>query len=144
MKHLIIPILLSILIISNTTAQSIIGTWKTIDDVTGEAKSHIDIYEDKGKVYGKISKLLLSPQDKTCDTCPGDKKNKNLVGMVVFWDMKNDGYNQWSGGKILDPENGKTYKCKLWFEEGNDNQLNMRGYIGISLLGRNQQWQRVN
>ena len=64
--------------------------------------------------------------------------------MVVFWDMKNDGDNQWSGGKILDPENGKTYKCKLWFEEGNDNQLNMRGYIGISLLGRNQQWQRVN
>ena len=127
----------------NLLSQSIEGTWTTIDDITGKAKSHINIYSDNGQFYGKISKLLLSPQDKTCDACPADKKDKPLVGMLVLWGLKKDNNKEWSGGKILDPESGKVYKCKLWFEDGNYNQLNMRGYIGFSLLGRNQLWHKV-
>ena len=62
--------------------------------------------------------------------------------MEIMWGLETD-KNEWSGGKIMDPENGKTYKCKIWFEDNNNDELNLRGYIGFSLLGRNQVWLRV-
>ncbi len=120
--------------------KSIVGVWKTIDDETGEAKSHMEIAEKGGKFYGKIVKLLQDEPDKTCDECPGDKKNKPLVGMEILWDMKVY-KDYWSNGKIMDPANGKTYKCSIW--QANENELTVRGYIGFSLLGRSQAWYKV-
>ncbi len=117
-----------------------VGTWKTIDDETGQAKSYVKIYEKDGKFYGKVVKLLQSSPDKKCDACPGDKKGKPILGMVVLWDLQ-PYRDYWSYGYIMDPNNGKTYKCSIWFED--ENTLKVRGYIGISALGRTQVWYRV-
>ena len=92
------------------------GLWKTIDDKTGEAKSHVEIYEEDGIYYAKIVKLLQSPSDVVCDACPGDKKGKPVMGMVIMWDLKKH-KDYWSYGRIMDPENGKTYKCNVYLEK---------------------------
>ena len=118
----------------------ITGVWKTVDDVTGEAKSHIEIYEEGGKYYGKVKELLLKPADTVCDNCPGDKKGKPLVGMILLREMETY-KDYYSYGRILDPENGKEYKCSAWVES--PEKLVLRGYIGISALGRSQNWYRV-
>lgn len=117
-----------------------VGVWKTIDDETGEARSHVEIYEEDGKLYGKIVKLLDASEDILCSECPGDKKDQLMLGMVVMWDMEIY-KDYWSYGEILDPENGKIYECSFWLQD--DNTLKVRGYIGLSLLGRNQFWYRV-
>lgn len=122
-------------------AQSPVGVWKTIDDETGEAKSHIEIYEEGGKFYGKVVKLLQKPEDTVCDKCSGDKKDKLILGMVLLEGLT-PYKDYWSYGKILDPNNGKTYKCNAWFE-GSGDVMKLRGYIGVAALGRNQDWHRV-
>ena len=121
-------------------AQSPVGVWKTVDDNTGEEKSYVEIFENNGKFYGKVSKLLLRPADTVCEACPGDKKNKPVLGLEIIWDLK-PYKDYWSYGQIMDPENGKTYKCSIWLE-GNDT-LKVRGYIGVSALGRTQTWHKV-
>ncbi len=121
-------------------AQSLVGTWKTIDDETGEPKSHVSIYEENGKFYGKVVKLLPAATGTICEDCPGDKKGKPIEGMVILWDLK-PYKDYWSYGQIMDPASGKTYKASVWLD-GND-KLSVRGYIGFSLLGRTQTWHRV-
>ncbi len=121
-------------------SSSPVGVWKTIDDETGEAKSHVEIFEEDGKLYGKIVKLLQASEDTTCDKCPDDKKDQPLIGMVVMWDLETY-KDYWSYGEIMDPANGKTYKCSVWLQD--NNTLKVRGYIGVSLMGRNQQWFRI-
>lgn len=118
------------------------GLWQNIDDKTGKPKAHIEIYEQGGVLYGKIVKLLTKPQDTLCDKCKGSLYNKPVVGLVFLKNMKYDaGEGEYSGGQILDPDNGKWYKCKLKVE--NSNKLTVRGFIGFSLIGRNQTWVRV-
>jgi len=119
------------------------GVWKTIDDETGEAKSHVEIYKAKdGSYEGKIVRLLQSAQDKKCAECPGDRKNQPLVGMVILEGLKAyDDY--WKKGEILDPESGKEYRCSVWFEEGQKDELKLRGYHWTGLY-RTQTWYRVN
>lgn len=119
-----------------------VGVWKTIDDETGEAKSQVEIYKAAdGSYEGKIVRLLLSPQDKKCAECPGDRKNKKLVGMVILEDLQADG-GYWKKGEILDPESGSTYRCSAWFENGNTDELKLRGYHWTGLY-RTQSWYRV-
>jgi uncharacterized protein (DUF2147 family) len=119
-----------------------IGIWKTIDDKTGEAKSHIEIYETDGKYYGKIVKLLRREADTVCEKCPGTKKDKKLVGMVIMEDLETkDEY--WKNGSILDPESGKEYGCSIWFEDGNTEELQVRGKHWTGLY-RTQTWYRVD
>ena len=122
-------------------SQSAVGTWKTIDDEDGTVKSHVSIYEEGGKLYGKILKLV-NPEATTCSACKGDKKDKPIVGMQIMWDLKHDKDKKWKGGKIMDPKNGKEYKCKIELEDANT--LKVRGFIGFSLLGRTQTWYRVD
>jgi uncharacterized protein (DUF2147 family) len=117
--------------------ESPVGIWKTVDDETGEAKSHVEIYEQDGKLFGKIVKLLLKPEDTVCDKCPGDKKGKKLIGMVILENMVKDG-NEWEDGTILKADNGKVYDCKLWVEKG---KLMVRGYVGF--IYKTQVWERV-
>ena len=132
---------LALLLIGFTaTAQSVTGTWKTIDDNTGEARSYIEVYEQNGRLYGKIVRLLQRPADFTCDNCPGDLKDKPLVGMVILEDLQ-PYKDYYSYGTIMDPESGKVYKCNLWLEDANT--LGVRGYVGMSALGRTQNWVRV-
>ena len=121
-------------------SQSVVGTWKTIDDEDGTAKSHVSIYEEDGKICGKVLKLI-DPEQTICTECKGDKKDQPIEGMQIMWGLKQDKSNKWKGGKIMDPKNGKEYKCKIELED--ENTLKVRGFIGFSLLGRTQTWYRV-
>ncbi len=118
-------------------AQSPIGVWKTIDDETGEARSHVEIFEEDGKLHGKIVHLI-DPSSDVCNSCTGERHGQKLVGMEILWDMKQKS-SEWSGGKIFSPTKDKTYKCKLWLED--DNTLKVRGYV--ALFYRTQTWYRV-
>ena len=93
---------------------------------------------------GKIVKLFRQPsedRDPVCDKCEGALKNVRVIGMQILNGLAKDG-DEWSGGTVLDPDNGKTYKCYLVLQE-NGSKLKLRGFIGFSLLGRTQYWQRT-
>ena len=126
---------------ANVYSQSILGTWKTLDDETGKEKSIVEIYEQDGKIYGKIIELLEKEnKGKKCINCSGTDKDKPIQGMVIIRGLSKDG-DEYNGGKILDPKSGKIYKCSLSLES--KDKLTVRGYIGISLLGRTQKWIRI-
>lgn len=117
------------------------GKWKTIDDETGKAKSIVEIYKKSdGKYYGKIDQLLIKPEHANCVECKDDRKGKPLLGLEIIRGLAKDS-DEFSGGTITDPKNGKTYKCIIKRE---GNKLNVRGYIGISLIGRSQTWEKVD
>lgn len=142
MKKLFLSISLIVLTVISAVAQDVTGKWKTVDDETGEAKSIVEIYKQNGKVFGKIVDIL-NPEKKnaTCDECPGSDKNKPILGMVIIKNLEKDG-DEYNEGTIMDPNNGKVYKC--YIELDGANKLDVRGYVGFSLLGRTQTWTRVN
>ncbi|MBX2821211.1 MAG: DUF2147 domain-containing protein [Rhodothermaceae bacterium] len=118
-----------------TLAQSPIGFWQTIDDNTNEPRSIVEIYENDGNVEGRIVKLINPDEpNPVCDKCEGERNGQPIEGMVIIEDLTKDG-NEWAGGHILDPENGKTYRCRIWVEEGT---LRVRGYLAI--FRRTQTW----
>ncbi len=122
-------------------AQSPIGVWKTIDDETGKAKSHVEIFEKDGKLYGKVVKILTAGKENAkCTECKGALKDKPINGMQILKGLKKDG-KEWNGGTIIDPNSGKEYKAKMTLN--GSNKLDVRGYVGISLVGRTQTWERV-
>ena len=117
------------------------GKWKTIDDETGKAKSIVEITKNsKGQYIGKIVQLLAKPENNSCVKCTDDRKNKPLIGLEIIRGLNKDG-NELTGGTITDPKSGKTYKCTIKRE---GDKLNVRGYVGFSLIGRTQTWQKVN
>lgn len=128
-------------ITTTSWAQSPIGIWKTIDDNTGEAKSQVEVYEQNGKLYGKVTDLLLKPDDTVCSACSGNKKDKPVVGMIIIDGLK-PYRDYWKDGNILDPESGNTYGCSIWFEDGETNKLQVRGKHWTGLY-RTQVWYRV-
>lgn len=120
-----------------------VGLWRTIDDKSGKEKSLVRVSESNGQLQITIEKLFREPGEEPnplCDKCSGEKKNKPVIGMQIGNGLKKDG-DVWSGGDILDPQNGKTYKCKVWLED-KGKKLNVRGFIGVSVLGRTQVWVR--
>lgn len=120
-------------------ADTPVGFWKTIDDSTNEPRAIVEIKEVSGKFFGNIVKTFPKDGDKTeCTECTGDKKNKPIIGLQIIWDLEKDG-DEFSGGQILDPKNGKIYKAKMSLIE-NGEKLKVRGFIGFSLLGRTQTW----
>ena len=122
-----------------------VGTWQTIDDHTGQPKALVQITQDAGgALNGKVIKGLNpnDQPDRRCTACTDARKDQLILGMTIITDMKKDG-DGWDGGQILDPENGKLYKCKMHVEEGGQ-KLVVRGYIGVALLGRSQTWIRQN
>lgn len=137
LKYLVLLVLSLPLCLS--AQNSVFGVWKAIDDTDGEATSYIEIYDQNGKLHGKIIKLLREEEDIVCGRCKGEKKDKPVLGMEIIWDMEQKGA-VWKGGNILDPEAGKDYKCRITLE---NDILQVRGYIGMPALGRTQQWQRV-
>lgn len=120
-----------------------VGSWTTIDDDTGKPKSVVEIYEARsGELAGRVVEVLQSEQgdNPICSECKGDRKNQPVEGMVIMWGLERDG-DVWEGGKILDPANGKVYSVKLTPIDGGE-KLEVRGFVGFSLLGRTQTWQR--
>ena len=116
-----------------------VGTWKTIDDETKQAKALVQISESGGVLTGKIIKLFANP-DALCDKCDGERKDKPVQGMTILWDLKKNGA-AWEGGKILDPKKGQVYSSKAKLVDGGA-KLEVRGFMGVSLLGRSQVWER--
>lgn len=117
----------------------IVGKWKTIDDNDGSTKSIVYIFKaTNGKYYGKIEHLFKNP-DKTCTECSGANKNKPILGMLVINDM-NEKNGSLTGGTILDPNNGKVYKCNISIDPKTD-KLHVRGSLDKGgLIGRTQIW----
>lgn len=127
--------------ISAMSFAQIEGKWKTIDDETGKSKSYVEIFKKSdGKYYGKVVQLLIKPADPNCTGCKDDRKGKPILGMEVVRGLSKDG-SEFTGGTITDPKNGKTYKCTITRD---GDKLNVRGYMGISLLGRTQTWQKAD
>ena len=125
-------------------ADSPVGFWKSVDDKTNKAKSVIEIKEINGILRGRILKLLNragKDPDPKCTKCTGVKKNKRMIGMEILYGLKKGG-KEWSGGKILDPKNGKEYKCYIQVQDSGK-KLKVRGFIGFSFIGRTQYWYRV-
>jgi uncharacterized protein (DUF2147 family) len=120
-----------------------VGLWKNIDDVSGKPKALIRISEENGVVQGKIEKLFRAAdqdQNPVCDKCTDARKNQPVIGMVFMTGLKKNG-SEYAGGEILDPDNGKVYKSKMKLADGGK-KLEVRGYIGVPLLGRSQTWLR--
>ena len=127
-------------------ATSPAGVWKTIDDGTKKEKSLIRIVEANGVYSGKVDKFLDpdTPKDAVCKDCGGERKDKPILGMTIVRNMKQSADDKavFEGGDILDPNNGKVYQSKMKLVD-NGAKLEVRGFIGISLLGRTQTWIRV-
>jgi uncharacterized protein (DUF2147 family) len=120
-----------------------LGVWKTIDEKTNQPSSIIRLEEKGGELTGTVIELIPTPGEPLvthCKLCAGERKDKPIVGMVIMFGLKQDKRGQWSGGEILDPEEGEIYKVKISTEDGKT--LQVRGYIGIPLLGRTQIWLR--
>jgi len=119
-------------------AEPVTGKWNTVDEKSGQIRSVIDVYEQGGKVFGKITGLT-DPNDgqgkpRTCTKCQGDDKDKPVVGLVILKDLGVSG-DRYKAGTILDPEDGKIYKAEAWVEDG---KLKVRGYLGM--FYRTQTW----
>lgn len=122
-----------------------VGLWKTIDDDGKTEKSLVRISEKDGVLSGAIEKIFdPAKQDSKCDKCSDERKDKPTLGMIILRNIKQDGDDKslWDGGDILDPNNGKLYKARLKPIDGGK-KLEMRGYIGMPMLGRTQTWVRV-
>ncbi|MBB6182763.1 DUF2147 domain-containing protein [Oleiagrimonas soli] len=124
-------------------SNSPVGTWKTIDDDTGQAKAIVQITEHDGVLEGKILQVLKSDDGPhpICKKCDGARHNQPIEGMTFVWGLTRDG-DEWDGGRILDPKSGKVYKASMQLVDGGQ-KLKVRGYIGFSLLGRTQVWLRT-
>lgn len=141
MKQLF-TLLFCITVMASMQSQSVVGKWKTIDDATGEAKSIVEVFSKSGKIYAKVVDILdPATKNNLCKQCSGDDKNKPILGLTIIKGLSKDG-SEYNSGEILDPKNGKLYKCALTLES--KDKLKVRGYIGFSLLGRTQYWHRVN
>lgn len=122
-------------------AQTIFGKWHSTNEDTGKVDSVIEVYEKNGKAYAKVVEVM-NPDRKgaVCTECEGENKNKPILGLNILTGLEKDG-DEWSGGEILDPRNGKVYKCYIKLVK--PNKLKLRGYIGVSLFGKTAYWEKA-
>ncbi len=145
MKTSLVALSLALASTAALAQTSPVGVWKTIDDKTKTERAQIRISEAGGVFSGKLEKLLAADAkpDSVCDKCSDDRKDKPIVGMEIMRGVKRgDGDNLWDGGTILDAAEGKVYKVKLTPADGGK-KLDVRGYVGMPLLGRTQTWIRI-
>ena len=143
-KTLLLALPLCLAALSAQAADSAAGRWKTIDDKTGKVKSIVEISQAaNGGLSGKVVEILQSDKgpNPVCDGCEGANKNKPVKGMTILWNLSQDkgSHSKWSGGTILDPANGKTYKSKLELQPGGK-KLDMSGCVAF--ICRAQTWVR--
>jgi uncharacterized protein (DUF2147 family) len=116
------------------------GLWRTIDDKTGKPRGLIRIFEQAGKFYGRIEKGFDPSPKLICSACKDDRKDQPMKGLVIIRGMVRHG-DEYGDGDILDPDTGAIYHCSFQLEQGGT-RLAVRGYVGISLFGRTQTWER--
>jgi len=144
-KSILVSLLLMIpfsLLFSQNKKGDILGKW-----LNQEEDAQVEMFERNGKIYGKLV-WLKNPIDDDTGKAKLDKNNpddelkkKPLMGLEILKGFTFDGKDEWEGGEIYDPKNGKTYSCYMAFDE--KDKLKIRGYIGVSLLGRTTYWTRV-
>ena len=118
--------------------------WKTIDDKSKQARAVVKFTEQSnGTLNASIQSVLTPGEENACKKCEGTYKNKSLKGLTIVRNLKNAGGTSYEGGSILDPQSGKTYKLKGNLAAGGK-KLELRGFIGVAALGRNQTWVRAN
>ncbi len=120
------------------------GSWTTIDDVSHRPRSEVEISETAGVLSGRIVRLFRAKGEDAnprCEDCTGDRHDAPVLGMTILWNLRRHG-DDWDGGEILDPESGKVYRVTLHLA-ADGAHLDVRGYIGISLIGRTQTWERA-
>lgn len=140
MKKTFLTIVLFVITIS-VNSQTIFGKWNSKNDETGKVDSVIEIYEKDGKAFAKIIDIK-NPDRRNgiCTQCEDENKNKPILGLNILTGLEKDG-EEWSGGTILDPRNGKVYKCYITLVK--PNKLKIRGYIGLSIFGKTAYWKRA-
>lgn len=119
------------------------GRWRTIDDRTGETKSIVVLESNGSELTGRVERVFAPPAPSTnplCEKCSGNLKNQPIVGMQVLWGFRQDG-DRYKEGRVLDPESGKVYRANLRLTD-NGQSLQVRGFVGFSMLGRTQTWRR--
>ena len=120
-----------------------VGLWKTIDDDGKTEKSLVRIVEAGGAVSGTVEKIFdAAKAAEVCQKCTDERKDKPVAGMTIIRGAKKGDDGVWTGGEILDPNNGKVYKLNLKPVDGGK-KLEVRGYVGMPLLGRTQTWIRA-
>lgn len=126
-------------------SQTVTGKWKMVDDKTGDARSVVEIYEQDGKLYGRILRLL-NPEKRNaiCKKCEDYRKDQKVEGMLVIEDLVQDDSEEhtYHKGKILNPDSGEFYRCKIWLDKDNSDKLHVRGYM--AMFYRTQTWYRVS
>ena len=146
-KQLIGALFLSV-ISSFSFANDITGIWQSIDDKTGAPKALIEIREEANGTYsGKVIKLTpragYTPKE-TCVNCPAPYTNKPILGMELLKGLKHvEGTNSYEHGRVIDPLAGKLYDAKMKLS-ASGKRLTLRAYMGVSALGRNQTWIRLD
>lgn len=126
-----------------STGDSPLGLWKTFDDRTGQPRALVRIYEEKGRLFGRIEQSFTpGAEHRVCRVCTDERRNQPIIGLLIIRNLEHT-RDEWSGGDILDPDSGSVYRCKVRLDQGGT-RLIVRGYIGFSLLGRSQTWQRQN
>ncbi|MFH6604244.1 DUF2147 domain-containing protein [Maribacter algicola] len=124
------------------SSQSVFGKWKTIDDRTGNPKAIISIYEKNGLMYGDVVKIVEKGKEYAlCVKCDGDRKDKPVVGMTIIEGLEENEDGEWKGKTLFDPEQAMTFRCKIWLNPDNANELKVRGYLAF--IYRTQTWIRV-
>ena len=119
-----------------------VGSWKTIDDKTGQAKAIVEVREANSEFEGRIVQLFNPPvPHPECVKCAGARKDQPVLGMQILWGMRQTG-SEWTGGHVLDPETGNVYRCTFTLDNGGK-ELRIRGYVGFSVFGRTEKWVRV-
>ncbi|TAI49117.1 DUF2147 domain-containing protein [Flagellimonas allohymeniacidonis] len=124
------------------SAQNIFGKWRTVDDKTGVTKAIVEVYEKNGFMNAKILKVLEKGRENAkCIKCKGELKDQPVQGMHIMRKFKEADEGEYKGSNLLDPENGTTYRGKVWLDPDNSNILKVRGYVAF--LFRTQTWHRV-
>ncbi len=122
--------------------QSVFGKWKTIDDRTGKPKAIIKIYEKNDLMYGEVMEIVEEGKENSlCTKCDGDLKDQPVVGMTIINAAKHKGEGVYKGDTLFDPEQAMTFRCKIWLNPDNSDELKVRGYLAF--IYRTQTWVRV-
>ncbi len=119
-----------------------IGLWRTVDDKTGQPKGEVRIFSRDGSLFGQIERVFDSKDAASrCDECRDERRGQKIEGLLILRGMKLVN-GEYRGGDILDPDTGRVYQCRMKLTDGGQ-KLAVRGFLGVSLLGRTQTWTRV-
>lgn len=140
MKRILLHIVFFSILAMPVNAQDVVGKWENTNE-DGRVNSIIQVYEEGGKIYGKVYRITKEEdRDRVCTECEGDLKNKPIEGMVLMRNLEKEG-GQYVGGTIVDPKSGKEYRCKIWLDEDDPNTLKVRGYLAF--FYKTKTWQRA-